>query len=86
VADEHRWFTHELRGTVHWQPDVAALRAAAPRIVIGIGEQSTGQHCDRTSRALAGALGIEPVLFPGDHIGFVEDPERFAVRLRSVLE
>jgi pimeloyl-ACP methyl ester carboxylesterase len=86
VSDERRWFTHELRGTVGWRPDLEALRAAAPRVVVGIGEQSAGQHCDRVSRALAGALGIEPVLFPGDHIGFVEDPERFAARLRSVLQ
>jgi pimeloyl-ACP methyl ester carboxylesterase len=86
VADERRWFTHELRGTVHWQPDLEALRAAAPRIVVGIGEESAGQHCDRTSRALAAALGIEPEVFPGDHIGFVEDPERFAPRLRAVLQ
>lgn len=86
VADERRWFTHELRGTVGWRPDLEALRAAAPRVVVGIGEQSAGQHCDRVSRALAAVLGIEPVLFPGDHIGFVEDPERFAARLRSVLQ
>jgi hypothetical protein len=39
-----------------------------------------------TAGAPAGALGGEPVMFPGDHIGFVEDPERFAPRLRSVLE
>jgi pimeloyl-ACP methyl ester carboxylesterase len=86
AADQRRWFAHELRGTAYWEPDLAALRAAAPRIVVGIGEASAGQHCDRTSRALAGALGVEPVMFPGGHIGFVEDPEAFAPRLRSVLE
>jgi pimeloyl-ACP methyl ester carboxylesterase len=86
VADERRWFAHEMRATDYWQPDLEALRAAASRIVIGIGEESAGQHCDRTSRALAGALGIEPTAFPGDHIGFAEDPERFALRLRSALE
>jgi pimeloyl-ACP methyl ester carboxylesterase len=86
VADERRWFAHELRPTVGWRPDLGALRAAAPRIVIGIGEGSAGQLCDRVSRALAGVLGIEPVLFPGDHTGFAEDPERFAPRLRSALD
>jgi pimeloyl-ACP methyl ester carboxylesterase len=86
AADQRHWFAHELRGTNFWEPDLAALRAAAPRIVIGIGEASAGQHCDRTSRALADALGIEPVMFPGGHTGFVEDPEAFAPRLRSVLE
>ena len=85
VADERRWFSHELRATVGWEPDLDALRAAASRIVVGIGEDSTGQHCDRVSRALAAALGVEPVIFPGDHIGFVEDAERFAPRLRSAL-
>jgi pimeloyl-ACP methyl ester carboxylesterase len=85
VADEHFQFAHMLRATTRWQPDVAALRDAATRIVVGIGEQSTGQLCDRTSRALAAVLGIEPTMFPGDHIGFVDDPGRFASRLRAVL-
>ena len=31
------------------------------------------------------ALGIEPTLFPGDHIGFAEDPVAFEPVLRSVL-
>jgi pimeloyl-ACP methyl ester carboxylesterase len=85
VADERRWFAHELRETTHWQPDLDALRAVADRIVIGIGEESTGQECDRTSRALGAELGIEPTLFPGDHTGFAEDPAAFEPRLREVL-
>src|SRR5918992_2389528 len=59
VTDERRWFTHELRGTAQWQPDLAALRAAAPRIVIGIGEMSAGQHCDPTSGPAAQGIGDE---------------------------
>ncbi len=85
VADERRWFAHEMRETTHWQPDLDALRAVADRIVIGIGEESTGQECDRTSRALGALLGIEPTLFPGDHTGFAEDPAAFEPRLREVL-
>jgi pimeloyl-ACP methyl ester carboxylesterase len=85
AADERFWFEHEMLPTVRWRPDSAALRGVATRIVIGIGEESSGQICDRTSTALGAELGIEPTLFPGDHIGFVEDPERFAVRLRAVL-
>ena len=53
--------------------------------MVGIGEESAGQLCDRTSRALAAALGIEPTMFPGGHIGFAEDPDGFAARLRAVL-
>ncbi|REE97412.1 alpha/beta fold hydrolase [Thermomonospora umbrina] len=85
VADERRWFAHELRATTHWRPDLDALRSITTRIVIGIGVDSTGQECDHTSRALAAALGIEPTLFPGDHTGFADDPARFVTALRAVL-
>jgi pimeloyl-ACP methyl ester carboxylesterase len=85
VADERYQFAHMLRATTRWRPDIATLRSARTRVVVGIGADSTGQLCDRTSRALAAALGIEPSIFPGDHIGFAEDPGRFAVRLREVL-
>lgn len=85
VADEHFQFAHMMRPTTRWQPDISALRSATTRIVVGIGEESGGQLCDRTSAALAAELGIEPTMFPGGHIGFVEYPEAFAVRLREVL-
>ena len=85
VADDRFQHAHMLRPTVRFEPDVAALKAASSRIVIGIGETSAGQLCDRTSRALATLLGIEPTMFPGGHIGFVEDPAAFAARLRAVI-
>lgn len=85
VKDERRWFAHEMLATTRWQPDLHALRSTKTPIVVGIGEDSAEQLCDRTSRALAAALGIGPTLFPGDHTGFVEDPDRFATRLRAVL-
>jgi len=85
VADTTYQNTHMLRPTTHFVPDIAALRAAGARVVVGIGETSAGQVCDRTSRALAAALGTEPTMFPGGHTGFAEDPEGFAARLRSVL-
>ncbi|WP_421735538.1 alpha/beta fold hydrolase [Cellulomonas sp.] len=85
AADEHFQFAHLIRHTVRFRPNIEVLRAAATRLVIGIGEESTGQLCDRTSRALADLLGLEPTLFPGDHIGFAEQPEAFAVRLREII-
>lgn len=85
LADTTYQNTHMLRPTTHFVPDIAALRSAGSRVVVGIGEGSAGQVCDRTSRALATALGIEPTMFPGGHAGFAEDPEGFADRLRSVL-
>jgi pimeloyl-ACP methyl ester carboxylesterase len=85
VADERFFFAHELYGTGRWHPDIAALHAVDVRIVIGIGADSAGQSCDLTARALATGLGTEPIVFPGDHTGFVDDPGGFAERLRAVL-
>jgi pimeloyl-ACP methyl ester carboxylesterase len=85
AADERFGFERMLRGTVHWRPDVARLASVPVRVVVGIGEDSTGELCDRASRALTAALGTEPAMFPGGHIGFAEDPAAFAARLRAVL-
>ncbi len=85
LADEHTQFAHMLLPTVRWMPDVDVLRSIPARIVVGIGEASGGQFCERASEALAAALGVEPTRFPGGHVGFAEDPAAFATRLRAVL-
>lgn len=84
-ATERHFFLHELGATTSWQPDIAALKAAPTRIIVGIGEQSRGQLCDLTSTALSAELGVTPTFFPGDHTGFVSEPATFAARLRAVL-
>jgi hypothetical protein len=53
--------------------------------VVGIGDDSAGQLCERTSTALAAGLGIVSTRFPGDHTGFAENPDAFAPALRAVL-
>lgn len=85
VVDERHFFLHEMRPTTRFAPDLDGLRTGAPSIVVGIGEASASQLCDRTSQALAGALGVAPTPFPGGHVGFVEDPPAFVARLREVL-
>ncbi|MGV9615725.1 alpha/beta fold hydrolase [Nocardia xishanensis] len=85
AASERYWFDHELLGTVGWRPDLDTLRTSATRIIIGIGADSAGQLCDRSSRALAAALGLTPTLFPGDHTGFIGETSAFATYLRGVL-
>jgi pimeloyl-ACP methyl ester carboxylesterase len=85
IADDNFQHAHMLRPTTAWVPDLAALRSTPTRVVVGLGEQSAGQSCDRTSRALAAGLGIEPTMFPGGHTGFAENPDGFAARLREVL-
>lgn len=70
----------------NYLPDIAALRASTTRIVVGVGEGSaTEQLPARSARALGEQLGVEPVLFPGDHGGFGSHPDEFAARLEAVL-
>ncbi|MFD7160133.1 alpha/beta fold hydrolase [Kribbella sp. NPDC059898] len=84
VAAERFWFEHEMRETITWLPDLDKLREAT--IMVGIGEESTDQLCDRTSIALADRLGIEPTRYPGGHTGFADAPEAFATVFRAELE
>jgi pimeloyl-ACP methyl ester carboxylesterase len=85
AADEHFAFAHMERATTFWKPALPALRDTEVTIVVGIGEHSTFELCDRTSRALAAEIGIEPTMFPGGHLGFLEEPPAFATRIRDVL-
>ncbi|MFC5823075.1 alpha/beta fold hydrolase [Nonomuraea insulae] len=85
LADGARFFAHELRGTTRYVPDVAALRAASARVVVGIGVESGKLVTYRTSVALAELLGTVPAEFPGEHVGFMEATGEFAEVLRKVL-
>jgi pimeloyl-ACP methyl ester carboxylesterase len=85
VANSTRFFDHELRPTTRYIPDISALTASPARVVVGIGVDSGNLVTYRTSTALAGMLGTPPVEFPGDHGGFLGEPEKFAKRLTEVL-
>ena len=81
-----------LISSTHYQPDLAALRSAPTRIVIGAGSESEGELANRAAHALAERLGTSAVAFPSDHGGFlggeygqVGDPGAFAVTLRGLL-
>lgn len=84
---------HSVLWLTSFEPDFEALRAAPTRIVIGVGEKSDGELAHRGGEASAERLGVEPVVFPGDHGGFMGgeygqppgEPEAFAAKLREVL-
>jgi pimeloyl-ACP methyl ester carboxylesterase len=83
------------QGLLHiptYVPDFEALRAASTRIVVAAGQESAGEMASRGAYAVAEALGTTPVVFPGDHGGFLGgeygqtgEPEAFAAKLREVL-
>jgi pimeloyl-ACP methyl ester carboxylesterase len=85
LADMTRFFDHEMRETIRYVPDIAALKAGPARVVIGIGADSGKLLTYRTSVALAEQLGVRPEEFPGDHGGFIGAPGAFADTVRSVL-
>ena len=75
---------------------IISVRAASPRVVLAVGEESggpeDGEIAGRAAHAVAAALGQEPVVFPGGHNGFLGGefgqtgkPDEFAQRLREVL-
>jgi len=75
-----------------YEPDFEALRAAPTRIVVAAGADSKGEMAHRGAFAVAERLGVEPVIFPSHHGGFLGDeygwpgePEMFAANLHEVL-
>jgi pimeloyl-ACP methyl ester carboxylesterase len=84
-ASTGHFLAHLLRPTTDYRPDIAALRAAPARIVIGAGATSVGQLANRTAVTLAAELGSPVVEFPGDHGGFAVLPEQFSQLLDQVL-
>ncbi|WNV89477.1 alpha/beta hydrolase [Umezawaea sp. Da 62-37] len=85
LAKDDYFLRHMAGPTVRSAPDVDALRASPTRIAIGVGEASEGQLAHRAATAFASGLGSRTVVFPGDHIGFLLEPEPFAKALRAEL-
>lgn len=79
------FFGRMYRSIGGYQPDFAALLAASTRIEIGVGSTTAGELANRAAIAVAERLGQPTVEFPGDHNGFMTDPEANAVVLRKLL-
>jgi hypothetical protein len=73
-ANSEFFLAHLLPTTIGHVPDIAALRAASPRIVMRVGEASQGQMPHLAALALAERLDSKPVEFPGDHQGLRHPP------------
>lgn len=82
VANFDAFYRWMIDGIGAFRPDVEALRSAP--VVVGVGEASE-QSAERSARELARRLGQEPASFPGDHVGFAAEPERFAERLAPLM-
>jgi pimeloyl-ACP methyl ester carboxylesterase len=80
------FFGHLMAAVGGYEPDLEALRATTARLVVAVGEKSTGLPACEAALGLAADLGLAAEPFPGDHSGPVAEPAAFAARLREVLE
>lgn len=79
------WLAHGMMPLSLYRPDVDALRAGKPRVVVAIGEESVGQPIYGVGMALVEKLGTEPVMFPGDHVGYGPHAATFAETLHQAF-
>jgi pimeloyl-ACP methyl ester carboxylesterase len=80
------WLAHGMLPLSTYTPNVAALTAGAPKVIVAIGEQSAGQPIHAMSMALANALDVAPASMPGDHMGFETQPAEFAQSLETAFK
>lgn len=82
VSNFDVFYRYMFDGIGAFRADVATLRSRS--VVVGVGATSA-QSAERAARELARQLDRNPVTFVGDHVGFAEDPERFATELAPLL-
>jgi pimeloyl-ACP methyl ester carboxylesterase len=84
-ANQAFFLEHEVRQYPRFAPDVAALRAAARKLVFGIGADSSDVVLPGPARWLGRMVGAPVVKFAGGHVGYMTHPEAFAGELSALL-
>lgn len=79
------WLEHGMLPLGRYMPRIDALISGTPRIVVAIGEESRGQPIEDMGLAVARRLGLTPVAFPGDHMGFEMHAEAFAAAMHTTF-
>ncbi|MFC4591901.1 alpha/beta fold hydrolase [Sphaerisporangium corydalis] len=75
---------HEMLPFTRYRPDLAALRAKLPELVLGVGRYRA-KIATRIVSTLADRLGTQATTFPGDHTGYIWRPREFAEKLHAAL-
>jgi pimeloyl-ACP methyl ester carboxylesterase len=86
AANLEFFLAHDAAAVRLYRLDMAALKAAATRIVPAAGLSSRENWTHHCAGVLAERLGAEFVEFPGGHNGYVLRPRAFAAKLREVLD
>ena len=80
------FFGRYIRNIARYRPDFAALKSCPCRIAAAVGEESRGQLAHEGGLGLATRLGMDAIVFPGDHGGFTGRPVEFSAKLLQVLK
>jgi hypothetical protein len=83
AANLRRFLEHDAAAARCYALDVDALRGT--RVVPAVGATTRDELQAAPALALARALQVAPVEFPGGHSGQIFRPKAFAERLREVL-
>ena len=76
---------YEMRPVTKFVPNLAALRESKVPLVFAGGRESRSYYYCRAGEALAARLGVDFVEFPGHHMAYLDDSDRFAPILRQTL-
>ncbi|SES19027.1 alpha/beta fold hydrolase [Actinokineospora terrae] len=84
-ANQRFFHTRDAPTAHRYHLDVDALRPNASRLILAGGTTSAHAFPHHCALALADALSVPFVEFPGDHVGLVTQPTTFAARLAELL-
>jgi pimeloyl-ACP methyl ester carboxylesterase len=83
--DLKHFLTYDVPAVMRYQPDIDGLTAARSRIIPAGGSSSSATMPFRCATAVADALGVKVVEFPGGHSAYILRPKAFAAKLREAL-
>lgn len=79
------FLAHVLLPVLRFEPDIAALRSGPVPVAVGVGAASGDGVPALSARMLAERLGVEPLVFPGDHQGLALDVAACADIIHAAL-
>jgi len=78
-------FSLEMPVIISYKPNLKVLKGSNVPVFVAAGEE-TAMYLFCASRWLATQLGTDLHMFPGGHVGYVDQPKEFATALLPLLE
>ncbi|HST00001.1 MAG TPA: alpha/beta hydrolase [Terriglobales bacterium] len=88
MGKNHDFFVkHEMLPFSNYHPDIEAIKRNGVKIFMAAGQMTLDKHkfYGETALILADLLDGEMVVFPGNHLSYLDRPDQWAAVLRRVL-